>query len=322
MIRTAAALGEIKGLFEANAAARLSRSEAGSGGFPVNVGVAVPAVLGGLAAWWARPLVTEGLPVAAGVAALCVAALLLKSVLNFSRTGPQLKSEILRYYLPYSLYALSRLGFWAFVLCLLMALAGVTFYFSLAAALDFPIYRGVAAVFGLLGVAIATGLQFCRHLLYIPGSIEASSNYRMSRFYPLWAKLTPSRIEAAWYALLFVFTGSAMAGGVRSGLAGQVEYALGLLAAAAAFLIPAVLWRVGKEPRPVRAGAATDRPNILMIGADSLRSDRLGVNGNSRGLTPTLDALAQAWRVIGAVLRALRAHGAQPGFHAERTVAP
>lgn len=293
MIRTAAALGEIKGLFEANAAARLSRSDAGRGGLSVSVGVAVAAVLGGLAAWWTRPLVMEGLAVAAGVAALCVVALLLKSVLNFSRTGPQLKSEILRYYLPYSLYALSRLGFWTFVLCLLMALAGVTFYSFLAAALDFSFHRGVAAAFGLLGVAIVTGLQFCRHLLYIPGSIEASSNYRTSRFYPLWAWLTPSRIEAAWYALLLAFAGAAIAGGVRAGLEGQMEYGLGLLAAAAAFLIPVVLWHAGKEPRPVRAGAAAERPNILMIGADSLRADRLGVNGNPRGLTPTLDALAK-----------------------------
>jgi arylsulfatase A-like enzyme len=113
----------------------------------------------------------------------------------------------------------------------------------------------------------------------------------MSRFYPLWARLTPGRIGGAYYALLLAFAVSTIAGGVRLGLQGQTDYAMGLLAAAAAFLIPAVLWRAGKEPQFIRAGRATDRPNILMIGADSLRSDRLGVNGNSRGLTPTLDAL-------------------------------
>ncbi|MGC2047585.1 MAG: sulfatase, partial [Gallionella sp.] len=200
--------------------------------------------------------------------------------------------EILRYYLPYSLYALSRLGFWAFVLYLLMALAGITFYYSLATALGFPIHRRIAAGFGLLGVVLVTGSQFCRHLLYIPGSIEASSNYRMSRFYQLWARLTPRRIDGANRALLLAFAGFAIAGGVRLGLKSQTEYALGLLAAAAAFLIPAVQLRVSKEPRPICAGRRADRPNILMIGADSLRSDRLGANGNSRGLTPTLDALA------------------------------
>ncbi|MCE9550666.1 MAG: sulfatase-like hydrolase/transferase [Betaproteobacteria bacterium] len=289
LTRTAAALGEIKGLFEANAS---TRSDSGNDGFAVWTKAAVPAVLGSLGAWFARPLATEGLPVAAGVAALCVVGLLVKSALNFSRTGPQLKSEVLSYYLLYSLYALSRLAFWAFVLCLPMALAGITFYFSLAAALDFSIHRWIAAGFGLLGIALATALQFCRHLLYIPGSIEASSNYRMSRFYPLWAKLTPSRIEGTNYALLLTFAGSAVAGGTRLGLQNQTEYALGLLAAAAAFLIPAFLWRTGKEPRPIRAGRPADRPNILMIGADSLRSDRLGVDGNTRGLTPTLDALA------------------------------
>lgn len=289
VIRTAAALGEIKGLFEVNASARASRSSAGSSGFPA---WAMVAVLGSLAAWWAKPLVWEGLPIAVGVAVLCVVVLLVKSALNFSRTGPQLKSEILRYYLPYSLYALSRLGFWAFMLCLLMALAGITFYFFLAAALNFSIHRWIAAGFGLTGVVLATAMQFCRHLLHIPGSIEASSNYRMSRFYPLWKRLTPGRIKGANDALWFVFAGVAIAGGVRSGLHSQIEYALGLLAAAAAFLIPAVLWRTGKEPLPIHAKQVADRPNILMIGADSLRADRLEVNGNTRGLTPTLDALA------------------------------
>lgn len=294
MIRTAAALGETRGLFEVNASVRLSHSDSGSVGFHVWSGVAVLAVLGSLAAWWASPQVSLGLPIAAGVAALCVAALMVKSVLSFSRTGPQLKSEILRYYLLYSLYALCRLAFWAFALCLVMALAGVIFYFSLTAALDFPIHRWIAAGFGLLGVGLVTSLQFCRHLVNIPGSIEASSNYRMSRFYLLWARLTPSRIECAHHFLLLSFAATAISGSLRLGLHGKTEYALGLLAAAAAFFIPAVLWRVGKEPRPIPAERAADRPNILMIGADSLRSDRLGVNGNPRGLTPTLDALASS----------------------------
>src|SRR5215510_12406740 len=34
-------------------------------------------------------------------------------------------------------------------------------------------------------------------------------------------------------------------------------------------------------------------PNVLFIVIDTLRADRLGVYGNSRGLTPFLDELAQ-----------------------------
>ena len=292
MTRTAAALGEIKGLLEANTSARASQSNAGTDGFSKITGAAVPVMLGSLAAWWIRPLATEGLPIAAGVATLCVAGLLLKSVLNFSRTGPQLKTEILRYYLPYSMYALLRLAFWTFVLCLLMALAGITFYFSLAAALNFSLHPGITTCFGLLGIVLATTLQFCRHLLYIPGSIEASSNYRISRLYPLWGKLTPGRIKSANDALWFIFASIAIVGGTRSALHGQTEYALGLLTAATAFLIPGFLWRTKNEPHPIHAKQPANRPNILMIGADSLRADRLGVDGNLRGLTPTLDALA------------------------------
>jgi arylsulfatase A-like enzyme len=35
------------------------------------------------------------------------------------------------------------------------------------------------------------------------------------------------------------------------------------------------------------------RPNIVLISSDTLRADRLGVNGNTRGLTPNIDALAR-----------------------------
>jgi arylsulfatase A-like enzyme/GT2 family glycosyltransferase len=292
LIRTAAALGEIKGLHEANSYFRPRQSAMARKRLWSLTGFALPAALGGLATLWAKPLIAVGVAVAAGVAGLFVAGLVIKSALNFTRTGPQLKAEIWRYYVPYSLYALFRLSAWAFVLCMLMALAGTTFYFSVATALGFSINHWIAAGFGLLGIGAVTALQFCRQLLHIPGSIEASSNYRMSRFYPLWAELTPGRIEGAKRGLLLLFAAAAIAGGVRLGLQGQVEFALGLLAAAAAFVVPTIRAQFGDEPRPVCSDRATGRPNILMIGVDSLRSDRLGVDGNQRGLTPTLDALA------------------------------
>lgn len=292
LIRTAAALGEIKGLHEANVQSRRHRSARRATGVASLTGLAVPAALGGLAILLAKPLVGDAVTAAASVAGLCVGALVIKSALNFTRTGPQLKAEIRRYYLPYSLYALFRLSAWAYVLCMAMALAGITFYFSLATTFELSIDRWMTASFGFLGIGIVTALQFCRQLLHIPGSIEASSNYRMSRFYPLWAVLSPERIKGARRALLLIFAGAAIAGAGRFVQQNQLEFAFGLVAAAAAFLVPAILAQLEKEPRAVRSGRATGRPNILMIGVDSLRSDRLGVDGNQRDLTPTLDALA------------------------------
>lgn len=292
LIRTAAAIGEIKGLFKANASARRSYPQVKRNTLSTWMLPVLTVAFAGYALHSAHQIMAIGLPIAAYMAALCVAMLLIKSILNFSRTGPQLKSEIFHYYLPYSIYALLRLGVWSFMLCFLMALAGIVFYFSLAAAFNFSINREIAAGFGLLGIVITTAVQFCRHLLHIPGSIEASSNYRMSRFYAFWTHLTPERIERVTLFLLFTFAIASIAGGGRLGLHGQMESALGLISAATLFLIPALFWRKASEPRPICAEKTEKPPNILMIGSDSLRSDRLGVDGNTGGLTPVLDDLA------------------------------
>ena len=63
-------------------------------------------------------------------------------------------------------------------------------------------------------------------------------------------------------------------------------------------------------------------PNILMIGSDTLRADRLGALGYHRALTPHIDALAAARRAVRQLLRALRPHRTQPDFHAHRHLAP
>jgi arylsulfatase A-like enzyme len=49
-----------------------------------------------------------------------------------------------------------------------------------------------------------------------------------------------------------------------------------------------------------RGGAAppTARPNVLVVVIDTLRADRLGVYGNTRGLTPFLDGLAAHGHVV------------------------
>ncbi|NWG74284.1 MAG: sulfatase, partial [Rubrivivax sp.] len=52
------------------------------------------------------------------------------------------------------------------------------------------------------------------------------------------------------------------------------------------------------EPRPARRAGTPQRPNILMIGADTLRADRLSGMGYRRNLTPTLERLAQRGTVF------------------------
>jgi arylsulfatase A-like enzyme len=57
-------------------------------------------------------------------------------------------------------------------------------------------------------------------------------------------------------------------------------------------LLLAALAGCGAAPAPAR------RPNVLLVVIDTLRADRLGVYGNTRGLTPFLDELAARSHVV------------------------
>lgn len=49
---------------------------------------------------------------------------------------------------------------------------------------------------------------------------------------------------------------------------------------------------IGLAAASFRGGGGKRQPDVLMIVVDTLRADRLGVHGNTRGLTPFLDGLA------------------------------
>jgi arylsulfatase A-like enzyme len=66
------------------------------------------------------------------------------------------------------------------------------------------------------------------------------------------------------------------------------------LSTAFAALLVAVSCACSRDPQgaPAAVRATRERPSVLLIAIDTLRADRLGCQGNRRGLTPKLDALA------------------------------
>src|SRR5438034_9664316 len=58
-----------------------------------------------------------------------------------------------------------------------------------------------------------------------------------------------------------------------------------LLAAALVMLVALSVWK--DEP------AAQTKPNVVLVTLDTTRADRMGFLGSTRGLTPSLDALAR-----------------------------
>jgi len=231
---------------------------------------------------------------AAAPAAAIAAALGLKSIKDFTRTGPQLKDEILRYYFTYSTFSFLRLAGWAFVLCLLMGGAGLLVLegaSALTGVRPSPLAEWLAT---LAGIGIVSSFQFCRHLLHIPGSIAASSNYRLSRFHPLWRVLSPARIAIAGNLLAVALVAGGTAAiivALREGRTGEAALFFGCLAGYALLLFAG---GETPEPRPRRAQPRNRGAlNVLMIGADTLRADRLGIEGYPRALTPAIDAAAR-----------------------------
>ena len=236
------------------------------------------------------------LPVLA-VAGVGTLALLVKSLMDFSQTGPRIRAEVLTYYRRYTLFALARLTAWAFAIMVFTGGAGVLVYAMLNIVAGRHGSSEEISIAAVLGILVASTLQFIRKLRFNPGLLAASMHYRMSRFYTLWHWMTPQRIyliQAASLSavlLLLAFASWELA------KLNQTGNLIGLWALSL-FFASTVRWASWlPEARPLRRaeGESSDvptRPNILMIGSDTLRADRLGALGYSRALTPHIDALA------------------------------
>ncbi len=296
LIRTAAALGEIRGLSESGHRKKNLPLPADRGTLWIET-LALFTVACGLIAWFASgDAKWAGLLPAAGVAALGSVALLAKSLANFSQTGPRIREEVLTHYRRYTLYALARLTVWAFALMLFTGGIGVLLYFMIATTLQAPWSGWLAALAAVLGIVGAFALQFIVKLRFNPGLLVASMHYRISRLYGLWQWMTPARIaglQVLWLALAALLLASSSLQLAGEGRAGDLI----ALWATVLFIGCTVAWASWQlEARPLRKQSARKQdtpPNILMIGSDTLRADRLGAMGYRRTLTPNIDRLAE-----------------------------
>lgn len=241
----------------------------------------------------ALDILRQGIAAGAAVAAVFTLLVFLKSLTDFTRTGPQMTDEVLGHYRLYLAWSLARLVFYAFVISFLLALAGVLAYGLGTLMLGATFHPLVAGAAALAGILVLTARQFLRTLLHSPGVIAASFLYSPSRLLPLWERLTPARLKALDAVVLGALA-LWLAAGMAYLAANGAWVALGVVAAGIAALVAMpVLGGNGPEPQPARRRGKPGRPNILMIGSDTLRADRLNGAGYHRNLTPTLDRLAQ-----------------------------
>ena len=230
----------------------------------------------------------------AAVAALVFTCMLLgKSVRDYSRSGPLLPAETLRHFRVDALKTLSRLGLAAFLVMLYLGLCGVAVLASIAILLHFQPGFAMGFITGACTIFLATGLQFARCLVVNPGVIVASSHYRITRFYPLWRRLTPGLVRQTPPVLLIIFSGLAAIAVTWQVAGGAADIGVALALSAVALIAIGLLASYAPEPNaPIRRTKNSSRPNILMLGCDTLRTDRVGAKRGGKPLTPHLDALA------------------------------
>lgn len=237
-----------------------------------------------------------GIIPALAVSGLGTITLLAKSLLDFSQTGPRIRKEVLTHYRHYTFFTLVRLSAWAFAIMLFSAGAGVLLYYMLNLSLEGEWSAGFSMLAAVLGIMAAAILQFVRKLRFNPGLLVASMHYRMSRFYWLWRWITPGRIYFFQSACLLAIAVLLITASRQLARHHHGSELIALWAAMLAYT-GMVVWAAWQpQARPSRHSAhhaGNTAPNILMIGSDTLRADRLSALGYHRALTPNIDQLSE-----------------------------
>lgn len=236
----------------------------------------------------------HGLGASLAVASVFIVLLMVISLAHLSRTGPQIRDEVLAHYRGYLFWSLSRLGLWAWLIALLLAAAGNFVWLLAARVFSFePGLYGQLVAAGL-GIILLSGLRFISLLWHSPSTLTASFNYSFKRLAQLWGYLGARRLAILHAAAILggaVLLIMANLRVIGSGNWGDA-LVLDLIAVVFIGLTITVAWL--PEPRPCRSSRKGGPPNILLIGSDTLRADRLGGAGYHRALTPHIDALASS----------------------------
>jgi len=298
LVRLAASLGELTGAIETVRTDHRAKFH-----LPPDLGMIQIKALAtltsacGLIAWFASgDAHWAGLFPALAMAGTGTVALLAKSLLDFSQTGPRIREEVLTHYRRYTVFALARLSAWAFALMLFTGGAGVLGYFMLVTVTDANWSTALATAAALLGILGSFMLQFMRKLRFNPGLLAASMHYRMSRLYRLWRWVTPvciARMQSLGTGLVIFLIVAASWQLAKENRLGDLI----ALLAATLFFAGTIVWAgwqpEARAPRKRAARSPDSQPNILMIGSDTLRADRLGAMGYRRMLTPHIDRLGE-----------------------------
>jgi len=225
------------------------------------------------------------------VALLGTAYLVFASLRHHTRTGPKIKATIEQHYLAYAIYGLLRQAFWSLAFIFTLSYIGSLAYFSLLLFFAYPLSLLASLISGASFSLLVTSYLFCHHLLHTPSLILTSAQFRFSRLDPLWKKLSPGRLQA-FRVIAYVISAILLLSFNVYLLHYDYFFVLSAEAVVVCVLIGKATVRVRKSDKAPTAQNSS-LPNIVMIGTDTLRGDRLGIAGYERDLTPNIDTLAK-----------------------------
>lgn len=224
-------------------------------------------------------------------ALLCTISLILLTLHNYSRTGPGIQKEIEKKFGYYVVFALSRLAFWLFIIFFLTSLPGSITAYALSKIIDLVNYEFVTDLIAcLISTSLITSYFFLHQLLYTPGTIQLSFQYRFSRLFVIWKILSPALITGIKISLItFMSIASAMAVFFARD---ENNIPLAIYILGLATLYAYIYYATNTKEPAVAIAPNLGKPNVVMIGSDTLRHDRLGGSNYHRNLTPNIDKLS------------------------------
>lgn len=229
------------------------------------------------------------------LAAMATGYLLFASIKHHTRTGPKVKETIEKHYSSYIYTTLFRLSGYSTVIIFSLSFFGSLIYLALSLQLGFSYGWLQALLSGSIFTALVVAYLFCYHLFHTPSLLLASAQFRFSRLHPLWAILSPTLLKSIKIFSLSIVAFVLICGHIRFF---PTAHLMLWLILDALIILAAALWSwanrfsaIQPQTHGATAGQQSGSPNIVMIGTDTLRADRLGVSGYHRNLSPNIDRL-------------------------------
>lgn len=210
---------------------------------------------------------------------------------SYSRTGPKIKNTIEKYFRTYAIFAFFRTLIWSFIVICIISAPGPLILYAVSVFSNWYTLTWTNTFFAsLASFTITASFALSHNLLYIPAAVQLSSQFRFSRLIPLWQHLTPIRLSYFRTTLIGFLSSTVFSISYWALSNHFIPIAFYSIALFFFYLALLPVHKVSTTKKLVLSQAVNGK-NIILIGVDTLRADKLGANASHHKLTPNIDKL-------------------------------